>query len=124
MGEQKLGEYVDAGLLSFPMTGAMYAQLFLEYPNLRMFTTFPGLVMTDMIQEFAKPWAIDHIDMVGSLALYLSQPRADYLRGSIVSVNWDVLEMEAEQKRLAAEKMLKVSWLPALPFEGGKGLVV
>lgn len=32
--------------------------------------------------------------------------------------------MEAEQKRLAAEKMLKVSWLPALPFEGGKGLVV
>lgn len=70
LGEQKLGEYVDA-----------------EYPNLRMFTCFPGLVMTDMIQEFAKPWAIDHVEMVGSLVLYLSQTRADFLRGSIVSVN-------------------------------------
>jgi len=89
-----------------------------------MFTTFPGLVMTDMIQEFAKPWAIDHTEMVGSLALYLSQIRADYLRGRIVSVNWDVLEMEAEQKRLASEKMLKLSWLPALPLEGGKGLLI
>jgi hypothetical protein len=88
-----------------------------------MFTCFPGLVMTDMIQEFAKPWAIDHAEMVGSLALYLSLTRADFLRGSIVSVNWDVLEMEAQQKRLAAEKMLKVSWLPALPLEGGKGLM-
>lgn len=32
--------------------------------------------------------------------------------------------MESAQKRLAAEKMLKVSWLPALPLEGGKGLAV
>lgn len=95
-----------------------------EYPNLRMFTVFPGLVMTDMIQEFAKPWAIDHTEMVGSLALYLSQTRADYLRGSIVSVNWDVLEMESQQKRILGEKMLKVSWLPALPLEGGKGLAI
>jgi len=100
------------------------ANIEIEYPNLRMFTTFPGLVMTDMIQEFAKPWAIDSVELVGSLALYLSQDRADYLRGSIVSVNWDVEELEAEQKRLLSEKMLKVSWLPALPLEGGKGLMV
>lgn len=80
--------------------------------------------MTSMIQEFAKPYALDHLDLTGCLALYLSQPRADYLRGGIVSVNWDVEEMEVERKRLVGSKMLKTSWLPALPFEGGKGLTI
>jgi hypothetical protein len=89
-----------------------------------MFTTFPGHCMTSMIQEFAKPYALDHLDLAGCLALYLSQPRADYLRGGIVCVNWDVDEMEAEQKKLVSSKMLKTSWLPTLPLEGGKGLIV
>jgi hypothetical protein len=87
-----------------------------------MFTTFPGICRTSMILEFAKPYALDHFDLTGCLALYLSQPRADYLRGGIVSVNWDVAEMEKEKHRLVGSKMLKTSWLPALPLEGGKGL--
>jgi hypothetical protein len=42
----------------------------------------------------------------------------------LIGEQWDVLEMEAEQEKLAGERMLKVSWLPALPLEGGRGLVV
>lgn len=60
--------------------------------------------MTSTILEFAKPYALDDLNMTGCLALYLSQPRADYLRGGIVSVNWDVDEMEAQQNSLVGSR--------------------
>ena len=53
-----------------------------EYPSLRVFTTMPGIVATGIVTDFWAPFAKDHVDLTGSLALYLSQPRADYLKGS------------------------------------------
>lgn len=93
-----------------------------EYPKLRMFTTMPGIVATDMPPDNFRPFAHDHVDLTGMLALYLAQPRADYLKGTIISVNWDVTEMEAHKEEIEEKKLLKASWLPVLPFGGGKGL--
>ncbi|KAF7907899.1 hypothetical protein BELL_0071g00270 [Botrytis elliptica] len=96
--------------------------LHLEYPSLRVFTTMPGIVLTDMVSEQFKPYAVDHADLTGMLALYLAQERADYLRGGMVGVNWDVEEMEEYSKEIAEKKALQTSWISILPINGGKGL--
>ncbi|KAF7890256.1 hypothetical protein EAF00_008571 [Botryotinia globosa] len=96
--------------------------LHVEYPSLRVFTTMPGIVLTDMVSEPFKPYAQDHADLTGMLALYLAQERADYLRGGMVGVNWDVEEMEGYGKEIAEKKALQTSWISILPINGGKGL--
>jgi len=93
-----------------------------EYPTLRVFTTMPGIAPTEMPTEFWLPFARDHVDLVGMLALYLVQPRADFLKGSMVGVNWDVEELEQHKEEIVSKKALQTSWLPILPFNGGKGL--
>lgn len=94
----------------------------LENPTLRVFSTMPGISATGMVTDFWKPYALDHNDLTGMLALYLAQPRADYLKGGMVSVNWDVEELEEHAKEIMEKGLLKTSWLPILPFNGGKGL--
>ena len=93
-----------------------------EYPKLRMFTVMPGIVATDMVPDAFSPFAQDHADLTGMLALYLAQPRADYLKGSLLGVNWDVTEMEAHKEEIVEKKLLKISWLPVLPVCGGNGI--
>lgn len=82
----------------------------------------PGIVATEMPSEAFLPYALDHVDLTGMLSLYLVQTRADYLRGSTVSVNWDVEELEAHKDEILEKKLLKTSWLPVLPVGGGNGL--
>lgn len=82
----------------------------------------PGISPTDMATEFWIPYAKDHPDLTGMLALYLAQPRADFLKGSMVSVNWDVEELEQHRSEILEKKVFQTSWLPILPFNGGKGL--
>ncbi|KAF4628853.1 hypothetical protein G7Y89_g9295 [Cudoniella acicularis] len=96
----------------------------LEYPTLRVFTTMPGIVKSQMNSEdpFWSLYALDHAELTGMLALYLVQERADYLKGSMVGVNWDVEELEQHKERIEKEKLLQTSWLPILPWNGGKGL--
>ncbi|PVH80210.1 NAD(P)-binding protein [Cadophora sp. DSE1049] len=94
----------------------------IELPHLRVFTTMPGIVMTAMQQEAFFPFAKDHADLTGMLALYLVQPRADFLKGSMVSVNWDVEELEEHKGEIVQKKALMTSWMPILPLCGGKGL--
>ena len=100
----------------------MNANTIPELPNLRVFTTMPGIVMTAMQQEVFFPFAKDHADLTGMLALYLVQPRAEFLKGSMVSVNWDVEEVEEHKEEIVQKKALMMSWMPILPFCGGKGL--
>jgi hypothetical protein len=84
----------------------------------------PGIVKTAMAaeSEFWGPFAQDHADLTGMLALYLAQPRADYLKGGMVGVNWDVDEMEKHKEEIESKKLVLTSWLPVLPFNGGSGL--
>jgi hypothetical protein len=84
----------------------------------------PGIVPTDMTAESIwTPFAKDHADLTGMLALYLVQPRADYLKGMFVGVNWDVEEMEQHKDIIVEKKLLQTSWLPVLLIGGGEGLI-
>lgn len=93
----------------------------LDYPGIRTFTLLPGIVSTDMtINSGFDEYAIDEVEQTGALALYLASNRADYLKGSLTSVNWDLEEMEA--RKIDIEKgLLKVKWVPILPISGGSG---
>ena len=66
------------------------------------------------------PFAKDEGELTGALGLYLASPSGDYLKGSFISVNWDLEEMEAHQKEVEGG-LLKVKWIPVLPCSGGNG---
>lgn len=82
----------------------------------------PGISPTEMATPYWLQFAHDHEDLTGMLALYLVQPRADFLKGSMVGVNWDIEELEQHRDEIVAGKVFQTSWLPILPFNGGKGL--
>jgi hypothetical protein len=93
-----------------------------DYPSLRVFTLLPGIVKSDM--NAGRPaftqYAKDEAEQTGALALYLASSRADYLKGSLTSINWDLDEM-AEHKEEIEQGLLKVKWVPVLPTSGGSG---
>jgi hypothetical protein len=94
-----------------------------ECPNLRVFPFSPRLLVIGMTAPQFRPYCYDHVDLMGMLALHISQPRADYLKGTLVSVNWDVEEIEAQENKIVEKKLLKPSGLPVLPVFGGEGLM-
>jgi hypothetical protein len=70
-----------------------------EHPNIRAFALHPGLVPTDVMLEAFAAMTIDPPELSGGLSLYLSTPRADFLRGKYVTVNWDVKRWKHALKR-------------------------
>ena len=75
-----------------------------------------------MLYESYDIYAQDEPEMVGSISLYLSQERADFLKGALMSVNWDVREMEARKEDIESKGLLRTTWVPILPASGGSGL--
>lgn len=94
-----------------------------EHPDVRPFTLLPGIVKTDLmhVNSGFEAYALDEAELTGSLAVYLATSRADYLRGSLTSINWDVEEMEAAKERIE-QGLLKIKWVAPLPCSGGEGL--
>ncbi|KAK5058537.1 hypothetical protein LTR84_010800 [Exophiala bonariae] len=95
--------------------------LHLEYPTLRSFTLLPGVAKTPMLAGQFLKFGLDHVDMTGMLALYLSTSRAEFLRGGLTSVNWDIEETEAHKEEILAGRLLDLKWVQILPAGGGRG---
>ena len=93
-----------------------------EYPRLRAFTLLPGCVDTSFITPEFKFLAKDHADLTGLLALWLAQSKADFMRGRVVSVNWDVEELEIHKDEIEKNNALKIEWCLGLPINGGTRL--
>jgi NAD(P)-dependent dehydrogenase (short-subunit alcohol dehydrogenase family) len=58
-----------------------------EQAGIRVFSLIPGIVQTDMTLDSLKPYAKDTPGLSASWTLFLSTPRAEWMRGGIVSVN-------------------------------------
>jgi hypothetical protein len=56
---------------------------------------------------------VDPPELTGGLSLYLSTPRAEFLRGKFVSVNWDIEEMEKHADEINEKKLLNTAFLNA-----------
>lgn len=74
-----------------------------------------------MVTDRFVKFALDHADLTGMLALYLSTSRADFLRGGLMSVNWDIEETEAHKDEILRGRLLDLKWVQILPVGGGKG---
>jgi NAD(P)-dependent dehydrogenase (short-subunit alcohol dehydrogenase family) len=61
--------------------------LHVEQPGIRVFLLMPGIVQTEMTVDSLKPYSKDTAGLSGSWTLFLSTPRAEWMRGGIVSVN-------------------------------------
>ncbi|KAI1362098.1 NAD(P)-binding protein [Xylaria arbuscula] len=84
-----------------------------EHPGIRVFSLIPGIVMTNMTLDALKPYAKDTPGLSASWTLFLSTPRAEWMRGGIVSVNWDIEEMEAHMDQIVSENLLSRAFLNA-----------
>lgn len=61
-----------------------------ENPDIRAFVLLPGLLKTAMTAEAYLPYARDDPMLAGGLSLFLCTPRADWLRGGVMSVNCEL----------------------------------
>ena len=59
----------------------------IEHPNLRVFCIMQGNIKRQLMLPIAPPYAIYDGMLTGAMSLYLSTPRADYLKGSLVCEN-------------------------------------
>ncbi|CAI6340692.1 unnamed protein product [Periconia digitata] len=87
--------------------------LHVEQPGVRFFMLIPGLVQTEMTVDSLKPYAKDSAGLSGGWSLFLSTPRAEWMRGGIVSVNWDIEEMEAHKDEIVRDNLLSRAFLNA-----------
>lgn len=84
-----------------------------EVPTLRAFNLHPGVVETQMVRDAAAKMGITMNmawtapALTGAVALYLASPRAEFLRGRFVSVNWRVDELEAMKGEIERGHLLK-----------------
>ncbi|KAH7117554.1 hypothetical protein B0J11DRAFT_441630 [Dendryphion nanum] len=85
-----------------------------EHPGVRSFSVHPGLVDTNMGQDkYTQHMYIDPPELTGAYSLYLSTPRADFLRGRFSSVNWDVDELEKHKQEIEDKGLLKTAFIKA-----------
>ncbi|KAI1356051.1 NAD(P)-binding protein [Xylaria sp. FL0043] len=84
-----------------------------EQPGIRVFSLMPGIVQTGMLVDALKPYAKDSAALSGSWTLFLSTPRAEWMRGGILSVNWDIEEMEAHKDQIVGENLLSRAFMNA-----------
>jgi NAD(P)-dependent dehydrogenase (short-subunit alcohol dehydrogenase family) len=58
-----------------------------EQTGIRVFSLMPGIVLTGMTVDSLKPYAKDSAELSGNWTLFLSTPRAEWMRGGLLSVN-------------------------------------
>ena len=64
-------------------------------------------------------YALDDPMLTGGLTLFLSTPRAEWMRGCMMSVNWDIEEMEAHKDEIIQDKLTQLAFTKAEFQKGG-----
>jgi hypothetical protein len=90
-----------------------------EQPNIRAFSLFPGLVAIDMPPKQYLDFAPDDPMLTGGLSLFLCTNRAEWFRGSMVSVNWNYEEMEELKEKILEKRLTKLAFCDAKFGRGG-----
>jgi len=75
--------------------------LFVEYPDIKVFSVHPGTVKTKLFEGVGAPesYPVDStVELAASTIQYLTSGKADYLSGRYVSAQWDLGEVERDWK--------------------------
>ncbi|ROW16753.1 hypothetical protein VPNG_01590 [Cytospora leucostoma] len=94
-----------------------------EQPKLRVFSVHPGMVEAEggrgMVVEPFLPFSKDKAALTGGLSVYLTTPKADFLRGGYLHANWDVEELKKHKDEITEKKLIKLGFLNAQLQPGG-----
>ena len=88
----------------------------LDSPNIRCFSIHPGAVDTELLHELERKmglrlrWRWTDPLLTGAAALWLTTPRAEFLRGRWISVNWRMDELEARKEEIVDQNLLKFAF--------------
>ncbi|GFP56981.1 hypothetical protein ACSS6W_004475 [Trichoderma asperelloides] len=93
----------------------------LSNPNLSVFHTQPGVVLTEMNLRAGGAASFegiktDDVSLPASFNLWLASPEARFLRGKFVWCNWDVEELKAQAKEIEEGTKLSIG-LMGWPFD-------
>jgi NAD(P)-dependent dehydrogenase (short-subunit alcohol dehydrogenase family) len=81
-----------------------------EYPDITSISMHPGIVPTDM--GLSVPYLAimmkDTPELCGGAAVWLSNENRSYLSGRLISVNWDVEELERRKEEIQKENLLTI----------------
>jgi len=81
----------------------------LEYPEVKVFSIHPGIIMTDMakVTGFPVEYVVDTLQLPASTILRLTSGKDDYLSGRYVSASWDLDEVALSKDRIVEADALK-----------------
>lgn len=87
-----------------------------ENQNVTAVSLQPGVVMTNMVVESFKRFALDTPELVGGTGVWLSTDAAHFLSGRFISANWCVDDLVAKKDQIQEGNDLKIV------YEGKFGL--
>ncbi|KAL7957853.1 hypothetical protein V8C34DRAFT_169584 [Trichoderma compactum] len=73
----------------------------------RSFNVHPGMAPSKVLRPELHIYAKDTVELFGSLTIYLSGPKEDFLKNRFIATNWDVTDLEKHQDEIVAEGLLK-----------------
>lgn len=79
-----------------------------EHLNVNSVSLQPGVVMTDMVVDSFKKFALDTPELVGGTAVWLSTDAARFLTGRFISANWSVEDLVKQKGKISAGNDLKM----------------
>ncbi|ROV88560.1 hypothetical protein VMCG_10377 [Cytospora schulzeri] len=93
----------------------------LTNPNLSIFHTHPGVILTEMNLKAGgaasfKEIKTDDVSLPACFNVWLASPEARFLNGKFLWCNWDVDELKAQAKEIKAGTRLNIG-LVGWPFE-------
>ncbi|KAJ2982510.1 hypothetical protein NQ176_g1338 [Zarea fungicola] len=115
---------IPAGVSAYASSKAGSTKLFdyiaAEYPQYHVVNIQPGVVASDVNRK-SKIAALDHVDLPGHFAVWLTSGEAEFLRGKFVFANWDVEELKARQAEIIGTEALVIG-LNGVSFANWAGL--
>ncbi|USP77957.1 hypothetical protein yc1106_05231 [Curvularia clavata] len=99
----------------------LWDTVLLAQPNLSVFHTQPGVVLTEMNLNVGgaasfKNIETDDVTLPASFNLWLSTPEARFLKGKFLWCNWDIEELRSRAEELKSGRLLNLD-LNGWPFE-------
>ncbi|CAG5158682.1 uncharacterized protein ALTATR162_LOCUS5203 [Alternaria atra] len=98
----------------------LWDTVLLAKPNLSVFHTQPGVVLTEMNLKVGgadsfKDVKTDDVTLPASFNLWLSTPEARFLNGKFLWCNWDIDELKSCAKEIESGRLLNID-LVGWPF--------
>ncbi|KAK9413579.1 putative Nadp-binding rossmann-fold containing [Seiridium unicorne] len=117
-----LGNVFDAYCVAKIAVFRLWDEVGIKYPNLSVFHTQPGVVLTEQNLQSAGAASFEGIEtddpaLPASFNVWLASPEARFLKGKFLWCNWDVEELKAQAKELESSTKLNVG-LVGWPFAG------